>query len=344
MKPILNLSRSLLVEMIFLTARHGNQEDFQQHLQVLKEMIPSKDVLMDTCAFDQNGRSLILDAIHGDNVVIFDDTLALNRLRVNSFIELDSDDSESDASGGEDESVGENGLKHFSGRPRRHSSSDDEDDMLPLCEKLMRKANHQGEPLPRRYSLGTKLLRYAISKSATSIVEHLIRSHGVRDEISDGFQSALHLAVEGGHENLIDLLLIEGGSRIDARDHHQATPLILAVKHNHIRIAKKLINSFGADLSLTDARNRNAVSYAVQNDSMELLMLIAERCGEMDCFRRFLLVPEKNSLNTALHFCASQSVLMFFVFDCSLDMNEPANINGRTPMQLYNSLMIRDEK
>ena len=324
--------------MIFFTARHGNEEDFKFHYEALAQKRTPAEMIRDF-SFGPHGHALLLDAIHGNNPRIFDAVLEFDGLRVDKLIELDSDESDTDESAVDDDEFScETGLKHFTNRPRRHSHDDEDEDSIPLCESIRRHAEHKSDPLPRRYTLGTKLLRIAIHQSATSIVEHLIRAYGLRDEISDGFQTALHFAVEGKHENLISLLLEEAGSRIDAIDHHHMTPLLLACKLGHDRVATKLI-SFGADLSVQDDRHRNSVFYAARAGSVGLLRLMAARAEERGVdFKRLALTPERGSLNAALHVCPDYATFAFFAAEMQMNMNEPLNVNSMTPEQLFEHL------
>ncbi len=210
--------------MIFLTAKKGNSEQFEKHLQAYQETATSNTMARDF-TLGPHGHSLILDAIIGNNPKVFDAVMRVQNFAVDRVIELYSDDSDSDedASTGSDD--GESGLIHYSSRPRKYSHEFYD---LPVSEAIRRHAGHKNDPMPRSYPFGTKLLRMAISERATSIVEHLIDNYGVRDVVANYYQSALHLAVEGKHENMISLLINRGGSKLNALDHHKLTPFQVA--------------------------------------------------------------------------------------------------------------------
>jgi hypothetical protein len=321
--------------MLFLDARHGNEEDFKLHLDVYRS-VTSAGEMQNDLAFGPNGHSLVVDAIHGDNPAIFDAVLQLEDLSVSQMIELESDDSDTDADD-EDDSVLQNGLKHVSSRSKKHSRRED-NGVHTLWERMAARKNG---PLPRRYTLGTKLLRFAIFHSATSIVEHLIRVHGIRDEIPDGFQSALHLAVDGGHQNLITMLLECAGSRIDARDHHRVTPLELAWKKEFDRVAAALI-IYGADFSAQDYQHRNSVFHASRFGQVALLKFMAMRSQEQGIdFQQLTLIPERHTLNTALHVCADQQTFDFFRVELRMQINLPLNANNETPEDVFHQCFFK---
>lgn len=260
--------------MIFITAKHGNEEEFFQNLHSFQQ----KYLHGDTTFFrDYVTKSLTLHAIQGDNPAIFDEALRLSFLTVDQLIELDEDDSDSDCDAlsdiEEQEEYRAAGWRHFSSRHRHPAGHDEELDSVSIAEHLVRHAQHVGEAFPRSYRAGTKLLYEAVKYSSTNIVEHLIGYYGVTDDVPDGFQTILHLAVAGRHENLIYILIERAGSRVNSFNHRKMTPLHLALRQGHYRIAKMLL-LHGADCNVLDGRGQSALELAQLKDALEVLLTI----------------------------------------------------------------------
>ena len=59
-------------------------------------------------------------------------------------------------------------------------------------------------------------------------------------------QTALHLAAQGGYHDIVEILM-ECNAEVDARDNFDITPLHLASKYGHIKVATMLIQFGFAD-------------------------------------------------------------------------------------------------
>lgn len=262
------------MNMIFITAKHGNQEEFFENLHSFQQKYLRGD---STFFRDYITKSLTLSAILGDNPAIFDEALRLSFLTVDQMIELDEDDSDSDSDAVSDiEEQGEYrtaGWRHFSSRHRHSNGIDEDRNSVSIAEHLVRHARHVGESFPRSYKAGVKLLYEAVKYSSTNIVEHLINFYGVRDGIPDGFQTVLHLAVAGRHENLISILIEQAGSRVNSINHQHMTPLHLALRQGHFKIAKMLL-LHGADAHIAHGKGQSALELAKEKGAEEVLLLI----------------------------------------------------------------------
>ena len=86
---------------------------------------------------------------------------------------------------------------------------------------------------------------------------------------------SLHQAISKGNEKCI-LQYIENGSDLNMKDHKGLTPLLLALKHNQLEIAKILIKH-GADIELANKGGRTPLHFAIELGSIELTKAILER-------------------------------------------------------------------
>ena len=83
--------------------------------------------------------------------------------------------------------------------------------------------------------------------------------------IQQSIVTPLHEAAQFGHLDVVNSLL--GHAKVDARDHHKVTPLMLALRNNHAQVAETLINA-GADLNAVDGDGRSVKKY-VGNPSIK---------------------------------------------------------------------------
>lgn len=242
----------LLVDLIFLTARRGNVEEFRNLLAEYQAAIPNRSKMI--ACFEQGPRdhSLLEEAVIGDNPEIFDIVFKLNGYDVNQIVDYEDSGFSSDGLEYEDDDeVNEDGLYHVPSWTHKPNHNADEDNM-PLAEKLVRKAQGKNRPLPPSFPAGVELIRSAIFHHSPAILEHLIRAYGLRDDLPNHYQSALHYAVERNCQNVIDVLIKEGGSRVEAKDHYNRTPLDLADQFRLKKIAELLLKN-GAKANTKDS-------------------------------------------------------------------------------------------
>ena len=64
-------------------------------------------------------------------------------------------------------------------------------------------------------------------------------------------QTALHLASQGGYHDIVEILM-ECNAEVDARDNFDITPLHLASKYGHIKVATTLVQFGFADFGKLD--------------------------------------------------------------------------------------------
>ncbi|XP_042049624.1 ankyrin-3-like [Salvia splendens] len=106
-------------------------------------------------------------------------------------------------------------------------------------------------------------------------VDDIIEYQKICDEYSDFAtgRNALHYAVEIGHFEICKFLIKTVQVYIDASTYKGSSPLSEAVKGEHVKIVKFLINQ-GADVSLSDVEGFTPVHYAVLKDNMEVMELL----------------------------------------------------------------------
>ncbi|XP_047958963.1 ankyrin-1-like isoform X5 [Salvia hispanica] len=111
----------------------------------------------------------------------------------------------------------------------------------------------------------------AIRNKADDISEY----QKICDEYSDFTtgRNVLHHAVEIGHFEICKFLIKTVKVYIDALTYKGASPLSEAVKGEHVKIVKFLINQ-GADISLSDVEGFTPLHYAVLKDNMEVMKLL----------------------------------------------------------------------
>ena len=96
------------------------------------------------------------------------------------------------------------------------------------------------------------------------------------DEVAGRGFMALHEAAAGGQLTVCQMLL-GAGSTVDAfsSSRMRITPLLLAVQHNRVGVAKMLIAA-GAVLSTCDARGRNVLHYAARYSAHAFVLLLLQ--------------------------------------------------------------------
>lgn len=95
--------------------------------------------------------------------------------------------------------------------------------------------------------------------------------------------TALHVAAQGGHLEVVDLL-IESGADVTILDDEKRSPLLLAVKGNHGEVAKSLVKA-GADPNteyVDDAgKNHNLLFDAIMVENDEFAILLIEKGADL---------------------------------------------------------------
>ena len=131
-----------------------------------------------------------------------------------------------------------------------------------------------GLDIDSRGNDGTTPLMVAAAKGEEKTVD-LLLSKGA-DPFLKNFmgRNLLHAAAEGGNSSIMRSILSYDIDINSKDDESSATPLIIAVMHNHVEVVKYLLQK-GADISLTTESNKsNALHIASQYGSVEAIEML----------------------------------------------------------------------
>ena len=132
------------------------------------------------------------------------------------------------------------------------------------------------------------------SKSKRKLIRNLLDSDEKKPKLE--YQKiSLHQAISKGDKESI-LQHIENGSDLNFKDNKGLTPLLLALKHNQLEIAKILIKH-GADIELANKGGRTPLHFAIELGSIELTKAILERNANIN-------VKDKKGM-TPLHYASA---------------------------------------
>jgi TonB family protein len=152
-------------------------------------------------------------------------------------------------------------------------------------------------PDPRRLCL-IPLLLACVTAAGAQDVGHSLRdraqageTQSVRDLLADGApdldaadgtgRTALMYSVEGGHDEIVKMLVAAGAS-LDRQDQSGETALHLAARHGRTASARLLLRE-GADFALRDAEGRTPLYRAIEKrraDIIEMLQVAAAAKGK----------------------------------------------------------------
>jgi ankyrin repeat protein len=109
---------------------------------------------------------------------------------------------------------------------------------------------------------GADDIREAVEQGDLLKTRRLIAKNPVllNSKLDDG-RTPLHIAVTGGHKDLVEYL-IEEGANIDVQDIEGRTPLMDAIIFKQPELARSLIKS-GADVAIKSKEGANAIIYAL---------------------------------------------------------------------------------
>ena len=111
----------------------------------------------------------------------------------------------------------------------------------------------------------------------------LVRGHTIKDKLvsarDNQGSTALHHAAESGVESIVQNLLLAGANPI-AEKSNEVTPLHIAARNGHIKIATLLIQyrdqSFNI-LEMTDGEQNTPLHFAARHDQCEMIRYLVEK-------------------------------------------------------------------
>jgi len=131
-------------------------------------------------------------------------------------------------------------------------------------------------------SKGWTLLR-AAADGELAVAESLIKQGiDVNWQDPQGRRSALHMAARRGQDEFIRMLLRQG-VHVDLQDIHGFTPLHEAVRKQHIKTSKLLLEEGKADISMKDYKGRQVLNLVLDtNSSVEIMELLVNQGATPD--------------------------------------------------------------
>lgn len=138
-------------------------------------------------------------------------------------------------------------------------------------------------------------LRDAAQAGETQSVRHLLAGAAPDPNAADGTgRTALMHAVEGGHDEIVGMLLA-AGAIVDRQNQSGETALHLAARHGRTAAARLLLHA-GADFGLRDAEGRTPLYRAIEKrraDVIEMLQAAAVAKGRGPGSHATLESPEQ---------------------------------------------------
>ena len=218
-----------------------------------------------------------------------------------------------------------------------------------------------GLDIDSRGNDGTTPLMVAAAKGEEKTVD-LLLSKGADPYLKNFIgRNLLHAAAEGGNTSIVKSML-SCGINIDSKDDESsATPLIIAVKENHVEVMKYLLQK-GADISLTTGSDkRNALHIASQYGSVAAIEMLlsydlrpdsrdregntplvcAAACGQIEAVNCLLKHGADPFLRgehgwSLLHFAAQSGnvIIIETMLSKGLDVDSRGETLGLTPLMV----------
>ena len=112
----------------------------------------------------------------------------------------------------------------------------------------------------------------------------LLGCSGTTKQMADDNEKALLVAAKNDSETVRRLL--KQGVKVDVRDDHGRTPLLLAVHHNQVEAARLLIEA-GADVNAQDRMQDSPLLFAGAEGRLEILRLILKAKPNFKVYNRY---------------------------------------------------------
>ena len=188
------------------------------------------------------------------------------------------------------------------------------------------------------------------------------------NSVNKAGETALHKAVEGGHLEIVHLL-IKASCNVDIVNINGMTALMMASIYNQIEIVKLLISA-GCNVNIVNKVGETALHIAVERTHLEILHLLIKAGCKVDVVNKVgetalhkavegghleivdLLIWENRKVNlrddkdrTALHYSAkgSDPAIPLMLLEAGADL-DAQDINGKTFADLANSEMLQSVK
>ena len=160
--------------------------------------------------------------------------------------------------------------------------------------------------------------------------------HGRKFEEADAQISPLHLAATQGHEDVVKLL-IDSGHIVDHEDDDRMTPLHVAAENGHAGVIQLLIDG-GAAPNIAESGGRTALSFAAEGGHEDVVKFFIDRGADVTIEERYLMMP--------LHWAAmnGHKGVVQLLLERGADPNKKAiTLHGRrTPLDMANAKGHKD--
>jgi ankyrin repeat protein len=150
-----------------------------------------------------------------------------------------------------------------------------------------------------KYKYGRTALHIAAEGGHLEVVEVLLKFGAVIDSKDEYGITALHIAVEGGHLEVVEVLL-KFGAVIDSKNDFGITALHIAADKGHLEVVKVLLK-IGAVIDSTDRHGRTALHTAALRCHLDIVKFLL-KIGAV-------IYSQNEDGRTALHFAAEQGHL-----------------------------------
>lgn len=158
---------------------------------------------------------------------------------------------------------------------------------------------------------GRTALHIAAEKGHKEVVELLLKEAGADIPDNNG-RTALHIAAEKGYVEVVELLLNESGP--DIPDNNGKTALHIAAEKGYMEVVELLLK--GTNANIRDNNGNTALHIAAEKGYIEVVKLLLKETGAD--------IPDNNG-KTALHIAAGKG----YIEVVELQLGKGANVNAK---------------
>jgi ankyrin repeat protein len=169
-----------------------------------------------------------------------------------------------------------------------------EDGTLPIVQYLV----EQGANINNQSYYGDTPLISAVQANQAAVVTYLLSKGALANLASNYYrETPLSISVENG-DIASTTALLNAGANLNAKNRYQRTPFLSAVIAGQVSIAR-LLAQRGADVQAKDNRGREALHYAVENRSPDMLnYLLSLRPANLSPVDEYGYTPAQLAINS----------------------------------------------
>ena len=184
------------------------------------------------------------------------------------------------------------------------------------------------------------LLYTACKEGYPRVVDVCLRNGAISLHINHRYQNhytLLHVAAERGHKEVVEKLLTVSNIEVNLINRSGHTPLYLAIKNKHRPTADVLLNSKKIDLTASSRLGNNILHILAQEDSVNLLYLLASGKAPVNLTNKIGCTPLHNAVKAG-----GQNMVYILLTKHDINANAQCKL-GNTPLHLaviYNNIDI----